>query len=195
MTGKPKTYRAPKAIWFLVNCLFGLLLEEVQLAIKSFKPTSAFMKFQQRKEFTKFHDLTEQEKKMVIKFCDVKEEEDRLKFKMLHLESSVQLTFYFTLLLFNVYEVPLLNMNYNEQRLNIASTKWISGLIWFLVKTLLSGFSTFSPIFRILQKDSYTFKGSPPNIVQYICLTLNVLLDLLFAAGITFLEWFFTYKN
>ena len=124
----------------------------------------------------------------VKKFCDLKEKEDKFKLNMIHLESSIQLVFYLTLLLFNVYEVPLLNMNYNDQRINIAPTKWILGLIWFLVKTILSGFSTYSPVFRILKKDSYTRTGSAPSVTQYICLTITVLLDLWFAAGITFLE-------
>ena len=125
---------------------------------------------------------------VVKKFTESRERVDDLALKMIHLESSVQLTFYLTLLLFNAYDVPLLNMNFNDQRLNFASTKWILGLIWFLVKTIMSGFSTFGPIFRILQKDSYTLTGSAPSIVQFICLTITVLVDLWFAAGIAFLE-------
>ena len=189
-TERPKWIRVPKGIRILVNCTFGLLLEEIQLATKSYKPTSEFIKLKQQDENKKYEDLTADERKIVKRFCDAKEDGDNLKLKMIHLESSVQLTFYLTLLLFNVYEVPLLNMNYNEQQPNIAATKWVSGLIWFLVKTILSGFSTFGPILRILQKDSYLITGSAPSIMQYVCLTMSVLLDLWFAAGISFLEWF-----
>ena len=187
-TARPKWFRAPKVVWFLIDCIFGLLFEEFYLAKKSYKPTARFFKLNEREENTKYKNLTEEEKIVVKKFCAVMEEQDKLILKMIHLESSVQLTFYLTLLLFNVYEVPLLNLNYSDEQLNIAPTKWILGLIWFLVKTILSGFSTFSPILRILKKDSYSYAGSAPSITQYICLTVTVLLDLWFAAGIAFLE-------
>ena len=133
-------------------------------------------------------NLTEKEKTIVKKFFDRREKDDFFKLKMIHLESSVQLNFYLTLLIFSLYDAPLLDKNYKESQLNVASTKWILGLIWFIVKTLLSGYSTFSPILRILKKDCYRLTGLTPSIAKYICQTLNVLLDLCFAAGMTFLE-------
>ena len=123
-------------------------------------------------------------------FFDLREEADFFALKMIHLESAVQLTFYLTLLIFSLYEVPLLDKNYKESQLNVASAKWILGLIWFILKTLLSGFSTFAPILRILKKEAYSLTASAPSIVQYICLTIKILLDLSFAAGMTFLEGF-----
>ena len=93
---------------------------------------------------------------------------------MIHLESSVQLTFYLTLLLFSLHDVPLLDINYNLRQSNLASLKWILGLIWLLVKTLLSGYSTFAPILKILKKYSYRSTGAPPSVMQYICLTIRV---------------------
>ena len=158
------------------------------MALKSFRPTANFFNLQRRKENAEYEDLTEEEKKIVKKFFDAREETDVFTLKMIHLESSVQLTFYLTLLIFSLYDEPLLDRNYNESQLGVASAKWILGLIWFAVKTLLSGYSTFSPILRTLKKDSYTFYQSAPSIFQYISQTINVLLDLCFAAGTTFLE-------
>ena len=175
-------------VWFLVNCVFCIIIEEVEIALKSYRPTANFINLQREKENSKYEDLTEEEKKTVKKFFDVQEERDVFTLKMIHLESSVQLTFYLTLLLFSLHEVPLLENNYNESQLNLASTKWVLGLIWFIVKTLLSGYSTFSPVLRILKKDSYRLTASAPSIAKYICLTVNMLLDLCFAAGTTFLE-------
>ena len=122
----------------------------------------------------------------------MREKADGFTLKMIHLESSVQLTFYLTLLLLSLYDAPLLDKNYNESQLNVASAKWVLGLIWFIVKTLLSGYSTFSPIFRILKKDSYRLTANAPSIMQYICMTVKMLLDLWFASGMTFLERSFT---
>ena len=175
-------------LWFLVNSIFGIVIEEIEMAIRSYCPTANFINVQKRKENSKYENLTEDEKKIVKKFFDAREEADSFALKMIHLESSVQLTFYLTLLLFSLHDVPLLDKNYKESQLNLASTKWIIGLIWFIVKTLLSGYSTFAPILRILKKDSYRLTASAPSIFQYICLTINVILDLCFAAVTTFLE-------
>ena len=183
----------PKWVWLLVNSVFGIVLEEIKRAIKSYRPTANFCDLLRRNENAKFGDLKEEDKKIVVKFFERREKEDAFTLKMIHLESSVQLTFYLTLLLFSFYEVPLLDKNYNESQLNLASIRWVIGLIWFIIKTLLSGFSTFSPILRILKKDSYRSTASAPSVMQYISTTIKMLLDLWFSAGVTFLER--TYTN
>ena len=180
--------KGPKWAWFFFNSIFSILIEEIEMAINLYQPTAKFFNLQRRKKNAKFDDLTEEERKIATKFFHAREKADVLTLKMIHLESSVQLTFYLTLLLFSLYEVPLLDNNYKESHLNLASAKWVLGLIWFIVKTLLSGFSTFSPIFRVLKKDSYRLTASAPSFVQYISLTIKTLLDLWFAAGMTFLE-------
>ena len=184
--------KGPKWVWFVINSVFGIVIEEIEMAIKSFGPTVRFLNLQRRSENEKFDRLTDEQKKIVTKFYDVREKEQILTLKMIHLESSVQLTFYLTLLLFSLYEVPLLENNYNESQLNVASTKWTLGLTWFILKTLLSGYSTFSPILRILKNDSYKVTACAPSLIQYFCTTINILLDLCFAAGITFLERAYT---
>ena len=179
----------PKVVWLFINCIFGIVLEETKMAKMSYRRTSKFIKMREREPDSKYEDLTEEEKEVVKKFFDLREEEDSFSLKLIHLESSVQLTFYLTLLLFSLFDERLLDKNYQEEQLNIASTKWIFGLIWFIIKTLLSGYSTFSPILRIMKKESYLLKASAPSIVEYICITISMLLDLSFAAGMTFLEW------
>ena len=171
-----------------MNSVFGIVLEEIKMAVKAYRPTAKFLNLERRIKNAKFENLTEEDKKTVRNFFDLREKEDSFTLKMIHLESSVQLTFYLTLLLFSLYEVPLLEMNYNESQLNLASVKWTFGLIWFILKTLVSGYSTFAPILRIIVKDSYRCTASAPSVMKYILTTLNVLLELWFAAGLTFLE-------
>ena len=180
--------KGPKWAWFFVYSPFAIVIEEIEMAINSYLPTSKFINLQRRKENENFEDLTDEDKKIATEFFDAQEKRDVLTLKMIHLESSVQLTFYLTPLIFSLYEVPLLDMNYNEDQLNWASAKWVLGLIWLIVKTLLSGYSTFAPILRILKKDSYRLTASAPSIIQCISLTINTLLDLWFAAGMAFLE-------
>ena len=107
----------------------SLLVEEIQMAVKLYNPTVNFIEFQQSSEDAEFKSLTDEEKKVVSKYSQVKDEEDDLALRMIHFESSIQLTFYLTLLLFNIYDVPLLNLNYNESTVNVAATKWILGMV------------------------------------------------------------------
>ena len=39
------------------------------------------------------------------------------------------------------------------------------GLIFLLIKTTLSGYSTFKPVFTTLRKDSFATKGQPPSVI------------------------------
>ena len=176
-----------KPFWFFYRLVFGLLSDEISLATRAIKPTLYFIGLQDRKEYPEYSDLTEEGRKVVRRFFEIQEETEKAALRMIHLESSVQLVFYLTLLLFQLHEAPLLALNYNEPRLNVATFKWIIGLVGFLLKTMLSGYSTFSPIFRTLRKDSYKLRGLAPSILQFICVTLNLLLDLMTSACVAFL--------
>ena len=60
--------RAPKWVCFLLNSVFGIIIEEIEMAIKWFRPTADFFKMQKGKENAKFEDLSKEEKKIVKKF-------------------------------------------------------------------------------------------------------------------------------
>ena len=165
MARQPNWMNVPKVVWFFINCIFGIVLEETKMAKMSYERTSDFIKMRKRRSDAKYDDLTAEEKAVVKKFFDLREEEDYFSLKLIHLESSVQLTFYLTLLLFSLFDERLMDKNYKKTQLNAASTRWILGLIWLIIKTLLSGYSTFAPILRIMEKESYLLKASAPIIV------------------------------
>ena len=119
-----------------MNSLLGLLIEEITVAIECIDPTIEVIKLQKDKNYPEYKSLTSDEKDIVKKFAKVREKADRMMLKMIHLESAVQLVFYLILLLVNLNEVPLMELNYNEPTPNWASTKWVLGLILFLLKTL-----------------------------------------------------------
>ena len=185
--------KVPRFIWFVFTCLFGLLMEEVAMAIEYINPSKKIIKLEQSQqdsgtqEESTYLSLTDEDRHTVKQFYKVREKTDNLSTKMIHLESSVQLVFYLTLLLVNFNETPVMELNYNERSLNLASTKWILGLIWFLLKTLLSGFTTFSSIFMTLKRDSYRSTRAAPGIIQYVFVVLGVLIDLMFSASTCFL--------
>ena len=192
MTCRKRGYSKDMNIIF--NCLFGLLLEEIAMAVECINPTYEVVQLQEDKQYPEFDSLNWIDKKHVIKFFRIREKANNFAVKMIHLESSVQLVFYLTLLIVNLNEVPLLELNYNEKTLTLASLKWIAGLIWFLLKTILSGYITFAPIFMALKKDSYKSTGLAPRIIEFVCVTLEVILELIFSATFTFLEWVLIHK-
>ena len=158
------------------------------MAVRCLAPSANFFDLQKDKDNTRYEDLDYGEQIIVRKFVTVKEEEDKFHLKMIHLESSVQLVLYLTLLLFSLENLPLLELNYNEPEKYVASVKWILGLVLFFLKTLLSGYSTFSPIFRQIKKDTYKITGSAPDLMIFLVVALNILLEFIFAACTTFLE-------
>ena len=159
------------------------------MAIKCIKPSIAVIKLKNGKEYPEYESLAVEETKIVENYFSVCDKSLNFLLKMIHLESSVQLVFYLTLLIANVSEIPLMELNYNEQKINWASTKWIFGLILLLLKTTLSGYTTFSSIFKSLKRDSYKLTRSAPSIIQYVSVVLSLLLELLFSATINFLLW------
>lgn len=186
------------------------------MVTKSLKPTAKFIRLKMAEEnneenastnnaknqlncyrsslkYPEYNRLNTGERATVMQFAEVSDEIDNFGLKMIHVESSVQLVFYLTMLMFNLHEVPLLELNFQSnagsQSLVSATTKWIFGLIWLVLKTALSGYTTFSPILRELIKDSYRSRGSAPKVIQFICVIVNVMLEVTFAAFSTFLEW------
>ena len=63
----------PKWVWFFVRSIFGIVLEELEMAVKLYRPTVNFFNFQKQNENAKFDDLTEYDKKIVIKFFVARE--------------------------------------------------------------------------------------------------------------------------
>ena len=60
----------------IVNSVFGIVLEEIERAIKSYRPTANFFDFLRRNENAEFDDLKEEDKKIVVKFFERREKED-----------------------------------------------------------------------------------------------------------------------
>ena len=157
-------------------------------AIECISPTIKVIKLQEDKEYPEFKSLNFEDRQKVKDFVKAREKIDNLSFKMIHLESSVQLVFYLVILLANLNETPLIELNYNESTVNVASTKWILGLLWLLLKTGLSGYTTFSPIFMAMKKNSYKSTQSAPSIFHYVVVVLGVIVELMFSGCVSFLS-------
>ena len=164
-------------------------MEEIKMTMDCIKPTINIMKLRRDKQYPDYKTLTLKEKEIVDEFIVVTKRAENFKIKMIHLESAVQLVFYLTLLIVSLNEKPLMDWNYNYTIPNLAATQWVGGLIFFLLKTLLSGYTTFSSVFRVLKKDSYRLTGFAPSILQFVGVVLSMLVDLIFSSFFTFLGW------
>ena len=57
--------KGPKWIWFFVNSVFGILVTEIEMAIKTLRTTVDFINLQIQRQNDKYEDLTFEEKKIV----------------------------------------------------------------------------------------------------------------------------------
>jgi len=103
-------------------------------------------------------------------------------------EASVQLTYQNALLLYQFFYPPLVELDFTNNPISYISpsVRWIFGLVLQIISIVLSAKSTFSPIndYKILSG----FKNDKPvRLINYILLMVQVILHLIFAAGIVYL--------
>ena len=177
--------RLPKVAQIFFSLLFGILIEEVHLANK-FRVISIKM-IQVKEKTAEYDELTTDEKEVVEEYFRIKKEFEKKSMKVLQVESSVQLVFYLVKLLFELVDPPVMEMNYGPMRENEASARWVLLILYLLVKTIMSGFSTFKPILASVKSDSYNRRRESPTLPAFAFVILKMLADVLFATLVVFL--------
>ena len=137
---------------------------------------------------TKFEELTEHQKNILdVYYWSVFVRSDQRMIVMAR-EASVQLTYQNALLVYQFFYPPLVELDFTNNPITYISPsiRWISGLVLQIISIVLSAKSTFSPIndYKILSG----FKnGKPVGLINYIILMAQVILHLIFGAGIVYL--------
>ena len=137
---------------------------------------------------TKFQELTEDQKNILdVYYSSVYVRSDQ-RMAVMAREASVQLTYQNALLLYQFVYPPLVELDFTNNPISYISpsVRWISGLVLQIISIALSAKSTFSPIndYKILSG----FKNDKPvGLINYILLMVQVILHLIFAAGIVYL--------
>ena len=100
-------------------------------------------------------------------------------------EASIQLVYQITLIIYGFMNQPLLDLDY--QSLKYPTAIWISLLVWLLISTCLSAFSTFAPLLKNLDLTSYQKYKRSATLPEQIVKIIQILLHLFFAAMLLFL--------
>ena len=149
----------------------------------------------------KFNDLSENDKSTVRDYYKIREINHFRKMRMLAMEASIQLCYQNTMLLVDFFNPPLLDLDYQtplhiSQNVSITTVKGIATARWMLlkitfiiVKVLLSGFSTFSPIIEGEKIKSYHRHKQPAGLPSYAGIVCQTALQIILATGSVFLEW------
>ena len=175
----------PKLLQIILTLFFGILIGEVHLANRMRSISIKMMKVREKSE--DYADLSADDKLTVTMYWNAKEKCDKHLMVILQVESSVQLILYLVKLLFELFDPPVLELNYGPMSVNQASMRWILLILLLLVKTAMSGLSTFKPILALIASDSYNKTGESPTLLTFGFVIFKMLADVLFATVVTFL--------
>jgi len=136
----------------------------------------------------KFEELTEDEKNIFDAYYSSVYLRSDQRMMIMAREASVQLTFQNSLLVYQLFYPPLLELDFTNNPVAYISPsgQWISGLVLQIISIALSAKSTFSTIndYKMLSG----FKNDKHvGLINYILLMVQVILHLIFATGIIYL--------
>jgi len=139
----------------------------------------------------KFEELTEEQKNILdVYYSSVYLRSDQ-RMMIMAREASVQLTYQNSLLVYQFFNPPLLELDFTNNNSAISpehspSAQWIAGLFLQIISIILSAKSTFSPI-----NDHATLSGFKNDklvgVINYVLQMVQVILHLIFATGIVYL--------
>ena len=101
-------------------------------------------------------------------------------------EASIQLVYMLTLTIYGVFKQPVLELDYQESKHPTAV--WITLLVWTLISTFLSAYSTFPPLLESLNWTSFRRYNKPAGLREQIVKIIQILLHLFLASGLIFLS-------
>ena len=101
-------------------------------------------------------------------------------------EGSLQFVYQKALILYQFTYAPMLELDFSNSIITLASAQWIVGLAFQLFSILLSANSTFSPIIDTIKFRGYK-QNKPIGLVSFIAQIFQVIVHLIFATGVVYL--------
>ena len=101
-------------------------------------------------------------------------------------EASVQLVYMVAIIIYKYFNQPVLNLDYQGSKYPTAI--WIGILVWMLISTFLSAFSTFRPLLENLHLTSFRRYKRPASLSEQIVKIIQILLHIFFASVLIFLS-------
>ena len=101
-------------------------------------------------------------------------------------EASVQLVYMIAIIIYKYFNQPVLTLDYQGSKYPTAI--WIGILVWMLISTFLSAFSTFRPLLENLNLTSFRRFKRPASLSEQIVKIIQILLHIFFASVLIFLS-------
>ena len=162
--------------------MFGsvlVLFEEVLIAIRLFKVQKAIIKTPNL-----FYLEAEAVEEYVTYFNGVATHNCR-RLSIMAREASIQLVYMITLIIYGYFNQPVLELDYQGWKYPTAI--WIGLLIWMLISTCLSAYSTFPPLLKNQTLTSYRRYKRSASLLEQMVKIIQILLHLFFASILLFL--------
>ena len=177
-------------LYVMFGCVF-VIVEEILIAITLFKVEKAIM---QNNSFTMlFPNLTphflslehKQRDKYVTYFTGIATHNNR-RLSIMAREASIQLVYMLTLIIYGFFNQPVIELDYQGWKNPTAI--WIGLLIWTLISTMLSGYSTFAPLLENLNWNSFRRYKRPATLSEQVVKIMQLLIHLFSASFLLFLS-------
>ena len=168
--------------WFIVLC------EEILVTVTLFNVQKAFILSQTHdvSKTPKFFSLKEEAREEYVTYFNGVSTHNCKRLSVMAREASIQLVYLITLIIYGFFNQPVLELDYQSSKYPTAI--WISLLIWILISTCLSAYSTFTPLLENQNLTSYQRYKTSATLPEQIVKIIQILLHLFFAAALLFLS-------
>jgi len=165
---------------------FIVLFEEVLFAVILFKVQKAIMGTMLSPNLTpNLFDLEVEAQKEYATYFNGVATHNYRRLSVMAREASIQLVYMITLIIYGYFNHPVLDLDY--QGSTYPTAIWIGRLVWMLISTCLSAYSTFTPLLEDLKLTSYRRYKRPASLPEQIVTIIQILVHLFFAAILLFL--------
>ena len=156
------------------------LVEEVLVAVTLFNLQETIIKT------PKLLYLEEEARKEYVNYFNGVVTHNCRRLSVMARECSIQLIYMITLIIYKYFNQPVLELEYRGSKYPTAI--WICILVWLLVSTFLSAYSTFTPLLEDLNLTSYRRYKRSATLPEQMVKIIQILLHLFFASVILFLS-------
>ena len=191
--------RIPSGFMGLIYIIISPILcplEEIIGGVQAYQSVRSVVDFCEKE----WKDLTEEEKIKMGKYYEAVERKHDRKQHYTARESSIQLIYQLTLVVYSFRHAPMLEMDYTSDLgiyktllkidpRNIANRQWIKDSTFVIISILLSAYSTFTPILDNVKFKNFKKNKSLPSIYPYITKILQTVFHLIFAILTVYLVW------
>ena len=174
----------------LIYIVFGFLIvlfEEILVAVTLFKVQKALLSSKEYNVITtpNLFSLGEEAVEEYVTYYNGVATHNCRRLSVMAREASIQLVYMITLIIYGYFNQPLLELDYQGWKSPTAI--WIGLLIWMLISTCLSAYSTFVPLLENLNLTSYRRYKKSASVLEQMVKILQILLHLFFTSILLFL--------